>query len=144
MIGINGNIKRKLGAALAGAAALCSVEIVSPPPATAQDFSNFIGGFLGGMMGGGYRPYGGYYGNGRRHHGGGAGARAGSGASTPPSQAESNNALAALAPPSTAEQLAVLKAVVPGNALGSVGASDDLRAHEHVGSGGRSRLYEKD
>ena len=43
-----------------------------------------------------------------------------------PSAADSSRALAALAPPTTQQQQAILKAIVPSQSLGAVGASDDL------------------
>lgn len=44
----------------------------------------------------------------------------------PPSAADSNRALASLAPPTTDQQKAILKSLTPSQALGAVGANNDL------------------
>jgi hypothetical protein len=111
-----------LVAALAG-----SVSLDASPAFAGNNLGGFMGGFVGGLVGGmigASRPhyyYGGYGGQRRRNVGGSSG-----GANSQPSQGDSSDALASLAPPTTTEQTAVLKGIVPVNALGSVGATDDL------------------
>ena len=130
MVGVKSSFKRNLVATCAAMAALSGLQVVNPPPALADSLGGFMGGFFGGFVGGmmggggyGYRHgYGYRNGGGGRHH-----VTPGAGAATPPSQAESSNALASLAPPTTSEQSAVLKRIVPVAALGSVGATDDLQ-----------------
>jgi len=118
---------------LLAATALIAIG-VDQPAAYANDamLRGIIGGVVGGMVGNMMmqeRMRGGY---GRRQAPAYRSERAPSnrarpaGNGAPPSPEESSRALASLAPPTTQEEQAILKSVTPGQALGAVGASDDL------------------
>jgi hypothetical protein len=123
---------------LLAASAAVALAAFDQSPAYANDafLRGFVGGMVGGMVGNMLMQ--------QRFHGGGGGggyghrpapARPGgaayshsrpTGNGAPPSPEESSRALASLAPPTTQEEQVILKSVTPGQALGAVGATDDL------------------
>lgn len=122
-----------------GAAGIISLALFGSAPAEAGDpFGSFVGGFIGGVMRmqPRYRSPPGYYNSAPRYS-----APARSPNSSPPSEADSSRALASLAPPTTVQQQAILKSMTPSQALGAVGASDDLEQIGKNDDGEASRDY---
>jgi hypothetical protein len=124
---------------------LTGVAFFEPVPASAQ-FGGFAGALLGAALSHGYRGGGRYYGS--RSHGSRAGRShnpddANSVDTDSASSKERDKKIfASLAVPSRT-QTAVFKSLVPTNALGAVGASDDIDKLEQTSSTDEDRDYTK-